>query len=34
MIAEPTLIRLVEAAIQARTLTASVPQASAAHAES
>ena len=34
MIAEPTLIRSVVAAIQARTVTASVPQASAAHAES
>ena len=34
MIAEPTLIRLVEAAIQASTLTASVPQASDAQAES
>ncbi len=34
MIAEPTRIRLVSAAIQARTVTASVPQASAAQTES
>ena len=34
MIAEPILIVVVVAAIHASTLTASVPQASAAHAES
>ena len=34
MIAEPTLIRLVLAAIHASTVTASVPHASAAHTES
>ena len=34
MIAEPILIVLVVAAIHARTVTASVPQASADHAES
>ena len=34
MIAEPTLIVEVDAASQASTLTASVPQASAAHTES
>ena len=34
MIAEPTLILLVDAASQASTVTASVPHASAAHAES
>ena len=34
MIAEPTLIRLVDAASHASTVTASVPQASAAQTES
>ncbi len=34
MIAEPTLMRLVTAAIHARTVTASVPHASAAQTES
>ena len=34
MIAEPILIVVVEAPSQASTLTASVPHASAAHAES
>jgi hypothetical protein len=34
MIAEPTLMRVVVAASHASTVTASVPHASAAHAES